>query len=95
MGILFPHRDLIPEFVEKGLPRERLFPWASLCRRIYTAIRSQKQARHSLDLPEEEALSDDEQRHGIRQSRRPFGPSAAALSARRAYPLFWAATMSG
>ncbi|MFQ7281966.1 MAG: MGDG synthase family glycosyltransferase [Christensenellales bacterium] len=55
-GYFIPHRDLIPEFVEKGLPRERLFPLGIPVSSRFAQHTSQKQARHSLGLPEEGKL---------------------------------------
>lgn len=55
-GYFIPHRDLISEFVEKGLPRERLFPLGIPVSSGFTRHTEQKEARRSLGLPEEGKL---------------------------------------
>ena len=52
-GYFIPHRDLIPEFATKGLPRNRLHPFGIPVSAGFAQHTSQKEARRILGLPEE------------------------------------------
>lgn len=52
-GYFLPHKDLIPEFAEKGLSRDRLIPTGLPVSGQYLARMEKKAARKKLGLPEE------------------------------------------
>ncbi len=52
-GYFLPHKDLIPEFAEKGLSRDRLIPTGLPVSGRYLARMEKKAARKKLGLPEE------------------------------------------
>lgn len=51
-GYFLPHQDLIPEFVEKGIPQEKLLPTGLPVSGRYLLHTEQEEARRALDLPE-------------------------------------------
>lgn len=52
-GYFLPHRDLIAEFAEKGIPREKLIPTGLPVSGRYRAPRDRQGARKALGLPED------------------------------------------
>lgn len=55
-GYFLPHRDLVGEFADKGLPRERLYPLGIPVSQAFAQHTGQSQARAQLGLPEEGKL---------------------------------------
>ncbi len=51
-GYFIPHPDLLDEFADKGIPREKLFPTGLPVSQSYTGRLPQAQARTRLGLPE-------------------------------------------
>lgn len=51
-GYFVPHRDLIPEFVKRGIPREKLLPVGIPVSRRFSEPGQREQARKKLGLPE-------------------------------------------
>ncbi len=52
-GYFLPHRDLIPEFVGKGIPREKLFPTGLPVSGRYNVSLRPGEARERLGLPQD------------------------------------------
>ena len=54
--IIIPHRDLLEEFLDHGIPEERMVPLGIPVRKVFSEAPQQEDARRELGIPEGESV---------------------------------------